>query len=216
MSCVSFYHWFRVSKAIFASGSALIRRGVARLACSSPSRRGLVPRSAEGPAGLAPSLRGLALACPPIMAERRLGPRSLAWRTVAERAAVAPGRGRWLALLRVADVEAVARASLRTLGQRCPSGLPRAIERGIAMLPGPAGPFNVDDLSVVLAAVGVTAEAQEFSCAAEREGLVSCRRFIFVCALWFGVSRRCLGLGMPAPRGLVSWPGRGGEVVRLA
>jgi hypothetical protein len=99
------------------------------------------------------------------MAERR-GPRSLAWCTVAQRAAVAPNRGRWLAFRRVADLEAVARAMLRTLGQRCPPGLPRAVERGVGTLAQPGGPFTVDDLRVVLAAAGVAAEAQETSLAA--------------------------------------------------
>lgn len=104
---------------------------------------------------------GSPLACLRAMADGRLAPRSLAWLAFAERAAVAPSRGRWLALRRAADVEAVARAVVRTLGQRCPAGLARSLQRGMATVGRPAGPFVVDDLRVVLAAAGLPVEAQE-------------------------------------------------------
>ena len=101
----------------------------------------------------------------------RLAPRSPAWCALWSRAVLAPGRGRWVALLGAQDVEVLARAIHRSIGQLPPSGLARAVSLGVAALPLPAGPFNVDDLRVVLAGIGLPVSVQDLATAATFAGV---------------------------------------------
>ena len=86
-----------------------------------------------------------------------LGPRSPAWSAFCQRAIVAPGRGRWLSLPVLADVEAVARAVFCTLGQRAPAGLARQLS-GLGL---PAVDLAADDLRPAPLALGVPEVLQD-------------------------------------------------------
>jgi hypothetical protein len=86
-----------------------------------------------------------------------LAPRSLAWAAFAQRAMLLPGRGRWMALPRPVDLEAVVLAVFRTLGQRPPAGIFRQLA-GVGM---PTGGYTVDDVRDALLAVGVPLVLQD-------------------------------------------------------
>ena len=111
-----------------------------------------------------PSVEGPRAASDSPMAAGPLAPRSPAWCAMAQRSVLVPARGRWLSLLGVADLEAVVRAVYRTLGQPTPRGLRGQLGREIDLIRGEGevvGGFTVDDVSRVLAKVGLPLAAQD-------------------------------------------------------